>query len=954
MDRSEYYSASGQHLKWIAALVFVFFVAVAEYLIWDYQRYEKYQAEQTVTEYVTRTKSQLESELNGLIFLTHGIEAYVLARNGEVVPSEIKSILNQVYTFSAYFRNIGIAPGNELRWVFPLEGNELAIGIRYEELPGQWADIKTVIDSRAAKLIGPVELVQGNMGLIYRSPLYIDDLYWGMVSAVIDAESLFSSIEQEANLAGQRLSVGLRKIEENSEYGEAFFGAPSAFAPGSTLALVNIPGGQWELAVAAEFEVANVWPARIVAWVLILLGVSGLSYVTRYLYQNKLVAVLASEVEEKTNESLKAFRKLDNVLQAASETAIIATDNQGIINVFNKGAERMLGYSAADLIGNESPGLFHEASEIDERAEELSRALSRNVSGFSVFTVIPDLKGSEKRVWTYITKSGARIPVELTVTKEFDSNGNASGYLALAADVSERLHNQNITRELKERLEAATAVAQVGVWELDLSSKKMLWNEQMFELTGVSSSDFTGSYENIERLLTSDYLEPFNLYLYKLIEKTNQHLPIENPPVPLKTTFQIIKENSGELRWMKGHAIIKCDEIGVPVSMLGTMIDISGLVFAREAAEKAEKLKSEFLSTVSHELRTPLSVISGALSLISLDQTDFSDDTKSVLNLATRNSQRLTLLINDLLDMEKTTSGSLSLNMKNFVVSELIEKAIADNSNYAKKYNVGITLKCSIDERTLISVDELRFMQIMSNLLSNAAKYAPHGTSIQVAVEVRDSIVVIKVIDQGAGIPETFKNRIFQPFAQADSSDSKQKGGTGLGLSITRAIVQQMNGEIGFDSESDEGTIFWFSFPIVVAPKQVAEPEELLAGDKNEDKKLERKPKILHVEDNADFATIVSTSLKNKYRIDCASTVHEARAKLEKTQYELMVLDIALPDGSGLEVLNEVKLLNSNIKIIVVSDYDFSNVDFPRVDAVLGKAQFTQKKLIDLIQSLMC
>ena len=654
----------------------------------------------------------------------------------------------------------------------------------------------------------------------------------------------------------------------------------------------------------------------------------------------------------RTRELSDVNNKLNHVLNAASETAIIATDKTGLITVFNYGAERMLGYSADEVVNKKTPALFHDKEEVESKGIELSSTLGRDISGFSVFTAIPDVEGSEKDNWTYISKAGKRIPVELTVTKEFDNEGNAIGYLGLASDISQHIRNQKSLKKLKERLESATRAANIGVWELDLKTLKVVWNEQMFQLSGVDSALFSKDYSSIESILYYEERQEFNELLEKLkyrIQTT--HAFIEVPP-PIETTFRIVRADDNKLCWMRGHAVIQCDESGLPQSILGAMHDISSLVFAKEAAEQAGRLKSQFLSTVSHELRTPLSVVSGALSLIALETNNLSSETQNVLELANRNSKRLTLLINDLLDIEKLASGNLSFKTENLPLELIVQKAIAENYGYAEQHNTTIILINKLASDVYVNVDELRFMQVMTNLLSNAAKYSPDNEVIQVKLSMIDNTAFIEVIDRGPGIPEAFKTKIFQPFSQAQSSDSRNKGGTGLGLAITKSIIEKMEGTIGFESQPDMETCFWFSLPIVTenkARENKSIPEQQIQLESYD---TGRKAKILHVEDYDDFSSVITAILKNRYEIDTAGSVYEAKQKLSSHSYDILILDIALPDGSGWEVVEMASNVNTAIKTVIISNYEVTSQNAQKADSVMSKATFSHVSFVELIDEL--
>jgi len=230
--------------------------------------------------------------------------------------------------------------------------------------------------------------------------------------------------------------------------------------------------------------------------------------------------------------------------------------------------------------------------------------------------------------------------------------------------------------------------------------------------------------------------------------------------------------------------------------------------------KRTERIKNEFISTVSHELRTPLTSISGALGLISGGVFgSYSDRMKQMIDVANKNCQRLTFLINDLLDMEKLTAGKMVFRPETSQLSELLCQAIEANQTFGTARGVSLQLSKPVPALS-ITVDSQRFMQILSNLLSNAIKYSPENDVVQIEAEQKGQKVRISVIDHGVGIPHEFRDRIFQKFAQADSSDTRQNGGTGLGLAITRELVERMGGEIGFESLPGKATRFHIDLPI--------------------------------------------------------------------------------------------------------------------------------------------
>lgn len=230
--------------------------------------------------------------------------------------------------------------------------------------------------------------------------------------------------------------------------------------------------------------------------------------------------------------------------------------------------------------------------------------------------------------------------------------------------------------------------------------------------------------------------------------------------------------------------------------------------------DEQERVKDELISVVSHELRTPLTSILGALSLVTAgSMQQHPEQQASLLQMAERNAKRLSLLVNDLLDLASLSKGQLRLDMQCQAVQPLLQQVVTDFLPFARDHK-GISI--CLDQPTkplLVMVDAARFNQVMTNLLSNAVKFSPRNTAVQVLVTRVKNKVRITVTDQGEGIPLAFQSRIFERFAQADSSEGRRAGGTGLGLAITRELLTAMNGRIGFSSMPGSGSCFFLELP---------------------------------------------------------------------------------------------------------------------------------------------
>jgi PAS domain S-box-containing protein len=228
---------------------------------------------------------------------------------------------------------------------------------------------------------------------------------------------------------------------------------------------------------------------------------------------------------------------------------------------------------------------------------------------------------------------------------------------------------------------------------------------------------------------------------------------------------------------------------------------------------EAERMKKEFTSTLSHELRTPLTSIIGSLQLINSGvMGEVDKEVAELTGVAERNGQRLLDLINDILDIEKIESGKLALVPEVLALDELVRESMLLNKAFGERFSVRFEAHGGMSG-SRVHADRKRLLQVMTNLLSNAAKFSPEGGVVEIGTADVGPNVRVSVHDRGSGIPEAFRGRIFGRFTQADSTATRQKGGTGLGLAICKRLVELMHGRIGFDDRPGGGTTFWFELP---------------------------------------------------------------------------------------------------------------------------------------------
>ena len=243
----------------------------------------------------------------------------------------------------------------------------------------------------------------------------------------------------------------------------------------------------------------------------------------------------------------------------------------------------------------------------------------------------------------------------------------------------------------------------------------------------------------------------------------------------------------------------------------------AALVEKSDRLEEASRVKTEFLSVMSHELRTPLTSIRGALGLLSSGVLgEVPDKVEKTVQIATQNSVKLARLVDDILDIDKLSSHHVSFNKTDVIIDNLVSSVVRNSLPYAGEFKVNLVTDLH-SEGTSFATDEGRLDQVITNLLSNAIKFSPEGASVIVTTQVENSIFRLEVVDSGRGIPENFKDSVFDRFSQADSSDNRIVGGTGLGLNICKSIIDALEGRIGFtdnDNENGVGTTFYIEFDL--------------------------------------------------------------------------------------------------------------------------------------------
>ena len=506
---------------------------------------------------------------------------------------------------------------------------------------------------------------------------------------------------------------------------------------------------------------------------------------------------LVTDITELKQRNLadQASNALQSAVLSSTKYMIIATTPDGLVTVFNAAAEAALGYRAEEIIGKHRPTLWHDPDEVVELTRDINNTAPQAITpGFATLIARPDRNGLVTRDWTYIRKDGSRFPVRLSGSRLVDANGQVTGYLGVIEDITERRNAEAALRTSEETFRAAMENASIGMTIIEPPGRWLRVNRALTLLLGYSREELLEL--NFRAITHPDDLEQSDQVVEQLlageldtstIEK--RYLYKDGRTVWAQLSISAVRRPDGSVQYL--------------------IAQVQDITERREI----ERVKNALISTVSHELRTPVTSIRGALGLLAGTMAAaLPEQANKLIDIANKNSERLNLLVNDMLDIEKIASGKMRFALVRSPLGGLVAAAIEANMPYADSFGVTMVAR-GLEADLHVEVDSARFQQVMSNLLSNAAKFSPAGGQVEVGISAGAQSCRVVITDHGEGISPAFAPQVFAKFSQADASATRSRYGSGLGLHISRELIEQMGGRIGFDSPPGQGATFWIELP---------------------------------------------------------------------------------------------------------------------------------------------
>lgn len=494
--------------------------------------------------------------------------------------------------------------------------------------------------------------------------------------------------------------------------------------------------------------------------------------------------------------------------------AVACTDVAGKLTYLNRNAQELTGWSLKEAMGRSMAEVFHitDAYHRDAISNTMARALGRDgIAHLPADSVL-------------VRRDGREIPVEDSVAAIHDRDGKPTGAVIVVRDVSASrgmaiqmaaasadLARQNgLLNRVNDELAGIIRSSPIAVYATDPTGVVTMWSPAAERLSGFSHQEAMGV---LLPFVPAAAVEEFRTRVRRVSEGEHE-----------SNVELMARKKDGAMIELSISMGPLTDESGVARGAIALAENVTEAVAERK---KMSRMQSDFVSTVSHELRTPLTSIGGSLGLIVGGAAGtINDRANRLVEIASSNTQRLIRLVDDILDIEKLQSGHMVFRFSDANLDDVVEQALAANHAFAAKFGIELH-RIGPACNALVRADVDRVNQAITNLLSNAVKFSPAGSRVDISTSRTHQGVRLSVSDSGPGIPEEFRSRIFDRFAQADTSDMREKGGSGLGLSIVRRIMDRHGGQVSFDSNPDIGTSFHLDFHVVPSEGVESSPDRI-------------------------------------------------------------------------------------------------------------------------------
>lgn len=650
---------------------------------------------------------------------------------------------------------------------------------------------------------------------------------------------------------------------------------------------------------------------------------------------------IETDITERKQSELRMI-KFTNLQKAVLDSAnliILSTDTNGKIISYNKTAEQLLGYTRSEVLHQYTPEIFHQKEEIIHHADKLSSKSGEIVSaGIESMMYLAKQGLVDENEWTLQHKNGHCFPVNLSITAIQGTEKDVDGFLYIGRDISELKEIEKVKLRTQKLLLATGEMAKLGGWEFNLTANQLYWSEEVYKIHEIPFGQ------------EIDVNEAINFYAPEarpIIQEAMQDAIENGTKWDLQLPFITAKKRRIWVRAV-GQAEHQRNNILI---LRGAFQDITELKKAEEKAKEASQAKSDFLANMSHEIRTPINGVIGMNDL--LLETELTDKQRHYAELAQSSGQSLLHLINDILDFSKIEAGKLMLESIDFNLHDMLGSLVDTFAIRAEDKGLEFIYEITPNVPRWVKADPGRIRQIVTNLVSNAIKFTQQGEIVlRVNCDTQHQLYLC-VQDTGIGIPKKKISQLFSKFNQLDSTTTRKFGGTGLGLAISKQLTEMMGGEIGANSQWQQGSEFWFNLKIEEA---TGDESELLMQPLTDLHGM----KILIVDDSKTNRAVLRNILEPKGMIveesfNAPTALKALRSMASHShQHDIAIIDAKMPGINGEELAKAIKSDDSlsAVKLIMMTSNAFKG-DGSKFKKLGFGAYFTKPaKAVDLLKAI--
>jgi signal transduction histidine kinase/sensor domain CHASE-containing protein len=725
-----------------------------------------------ITHELDKLRGRLIQDLYSGINLAQGLVSLVAAEGG-ISQERFDAIARELMNRGPYIRNIALAPDNIVRFVYPLKGNEKVLGLDYDENQAQRGAVLRAMTERRTIVAGPVELVQGGLGVISRTPVFMarpEDAegqarYWGVASTVISLDTLMSGAGFED--ATRDLQVAVRGRDGSGAEGDVFWGDAGVFSSVPVTTEVLLPSGSWRIGALP----AEGWGP---------FDLLGGTFIVGSLLAMFATALVFSVLQSKVQLESEAY-----VLRR-SEQARRATEQS--LQQTNRALRMLLRCNGAVVHANEE----------DELLQEICR-IAVESAGYRLAWV-GRAEHDDDRTVRPVTWAGPGEGFldQIRVSWADDEYGRGTAGMAIRSRrpfIARDLLNDPNFESWRRFFEERGYVSAIAI--------PLIIGNEVYGVLLIYASE-PDAFESTEVALLDELGRNISHGMMAIRARKEKAEALAAVEMARNQLEERVAERTRELSDSNRHM---AEEI-----TLRQRVERE-LVLAKEVAEEADRVKSSFLATMSHELRTPLNSIIGFTGIILQGLTGpLNEEQTRQLGMVQASSRHLLALINDVLDISKIEARQLKVQHIPYDVAGSVRKVVQTVTPLAEHKGLALALDVAPEMESAVG-DPRRFEQVLMNLISNAVKFTERGR-VDVAGRVEGGLITVSVRDTGIGIEEEHLQDIFLPFRQVDSGLTRRHEGTGLGLSISRRLAELMGGAITVRSTFGAGSEFVFSVPL--------------------------------------------------------------------------------------------------------------------------------------------